>query len=108
MVEVVPLEESAALARLDPEELAGKDTMKLFVFGGNGQANLVALLGQPRQGRVRRGGPEHGFDVGKVGAEKKTADAEASAAPSKIKPMSVGALPGFAVAHRLADRAALH
>ena len=44
VVEVVPLEESAALARLDPEELAGKDTMKLFVFGGNGQANLVALL----------------------------------------------------------------
>lgn len=44
VVEVVPLEESAALARLDPEELAGKDTMKLFVFGGNGQANLAALL----------------------------------------------------------------
>ena len=46
IVEVVPLENSAALARLDPEELAGTDLMKLFVFGtpGDGHANLVASL----------------------------------------------------------------
>lgn len=46
IVEVVSLEESAALARVDAEELAGKDTMKLFVFGAKGGAhvNLVALL----------------------------------------------------------------
>ncbi|MCA0257352.1 MAG: N-acetyl-gamma-glutamyl-phosphate reductase [Proteobacteria bacterium] len=46
IVEVVTLEESAALARVDAEELAGKDTMKLFVFGTKGGAhvNLVALL----------------------------------------------------------------
>ncbi|MCO5058895.1 MAG: N-acetyl-gamma-glutamyl-phosphate reductase [Rhizobiaceae bacterium] len=46
IVEVVPLENSAALARLDPEELAGTDRMKLFVFGtpGDGHANLVASL----------------------------------------------------------------
>ncbi|MBX3597226.1 MAG: N-acetyl-gamma-glutamyl-phosphate reductase [Rhizobiaceae bacterium] len=46
IVEVVPLAESASLARLDPTELADSDRMKLFVFGteGQGQANLVALL----------------------------------------------------------------
>ena len=46
IVEVVSLEESAALARVDAEELAGKDTMKLFIFGAKGGAhvNLVALL----------------------------------------------------------------
>ena len=46
IVEVVPLEDSAALVRLDPEELAGTDRMKLFVFGtpGDGHANLVASL----------------------------------------------------------------
>ena len=46
IVEVVSLDESAALARVDAEELAGKDTMKLFVFGAKGGAhvNLVALL----------------------------------------------------------------
>ena len=46
IVEVVPLEVGAALARLDPEELAGTDRMKLFVFGtpGDGHANLVASL----------------------------------------------------------------
>ncbi|MGH6774006.1 N-acetyl-gamma-glutamyl-phosphate reductase [Brucella tritici] len=46
IVEVVPLEESAKLARVDAEELAGKDGMKLFVFGteGDGEVNLVALL----------------------------------------------------------------
>ncbi|TWG95406.1 N-acetyl-gamma-glutamyl-phosphate reductase [Mesorhizobium sp. J18] len=46
VVEVVPLAESARLARLDPTELAGTDRMKLFVFGteGKGQVNLVASL----------------------------------------------------------------
>jgi N-acetyl-gamma-glutamyl-phosphate reductase len=46
IVEVVPLEESAKLPRVDAEELAGKDGMKLFVFGteGDDQVNLVALL----------------------------------------------------------------
>jgi len=46
IVEVVPLEESAQLARLDPTELAGTDRMKLFVLGteGKGQANVVASL----------------------------------------------------------------
>lgn len=46
IVEVVSLEESAGLPRIDAEELAGKDTMKLFVFGQKGGAhvNLVALL----------------------------------------------------------------
>lgn len=46
VVEVVPLEISAKLPRLDPTELAGTDRMKLFVFGtpGAGQANLVASL----------------------------------------------------------------
>ncbi|ASY62357.1 N-acetyl-gamma-glutamyl-phosphate reductase [Sinorhizobium sojae CCBAU 05684] len=46
IVEVVPLEESAKLPRIDATELAGKDTMKLFVFGTSGGAhvNLVALL----------------------------------------------------------------
>ncbi|MCG5475913.1 MAG: N-acetyl-gamma-glutamyl-phosphate reductase, partial [Sinorhizobium fredii] len=46
IVEVVPLAESAQIARIDATELAGKDTMKLFVFGTSGGAhvNLVALL----------------------------------------------------------------
>jgi N-acetyl-gamma-glutamyl-phosphate reductase len=46
IVEVVPLEVSAKLPRVDAVELAGKDTMKLFVFGtpGGEQVNLVALL----------------------------------------------------------------
>ncbi|MEN3397422.1 N-acetyl-gamma-glutamyl-phosphate reductase, partial [Brucella melitensis] len=46
IVEVVPREESAKLPRVDAEELAGKDGMKLFVFGteDHGQVNLVALL----------------------------------------------------------------
>lgn len=46
VVEIVSLEESAKIARLDPTELAGTDRMKLFVFGteGKGQANLVASL----------------------------------------------------------------
>lgn len=46
IVTVVPLEESRGLSRVDAVELAGKDTMKLFVFGtpGTSQVNLVALL----------------------------------------------------------------
>jgi N-acetyl-gamma-glutamyl-phosphate reductase len=46
VVEVVPLEESANIARLDPTELAGTDRMRLYVFGteGKGQVNLVASL----------------------------------------------------------------
>ncbi len=46
IVTVVPLAESAALPRIDATELAGKDTMKLFVFGTPGakHINLVALL----------------------------------------------------------------
>lgn len=46
IVEVVPLDMSAKLARVNAVELAGKDTMKLFVFGtpDGGQINLVALL----------------------------------------------------------------
>jgi N-acetyl-gamma-glutamyl-phosphate reductase len=46
IVEVVPLEKSRALARVDPEELNNCDIMRLYVFGaeGKGQANLVAQL----------------------------------------------------------------
>ncbi|KAA1177789.1 N-acetyl-gamma-glutamyl-phosphate reductase [Rhizobium tropici] len=46
IVQVVSLEESRALPRVNAVELAGQDTMKLFVFGtpGGEQANLVALL----------------------------------------------------------------
>jgi N-acetyl-gamma-glutamyl-phosphate reductase len=46
IVEVVPLEASAKLPRLDPTELNGSDRMRLYVFGtpGQGQVNLVALL----------------------------------------------------------------
>jgi N-acetyl-gamma-glutamyl-phosphate reductase len=46
IVEVVPLEISAKLPRVNAVELAGKDTMRLYVFGtpGGEQINLVALL----------------------------------------------------------------
>ncbi len=46
IVTVVPLDESTKAPRVDAVELAGKDTMKLFVFGSAGveQVNLVALL----------------------------------------------------------------
>mgnify|MGYP002333048534 FL=1 len=46
VVEVVGLEEANGLARIDAEELARKDTMKLFVFGSAGgeHVNLVAVL----------------------------------------------------------------
>ncbi len=46
IVEVIPLDVSAALPRINAVELAGKDTMKLYVFGqpGGEHINLVALL----------------------------------------------------------------
>ncbi|MCB1459369.1 MAG: N-acetyl-gamma-glutamyl-phosphate reductase [Nitratireductor sp.] len=46
IVEVVPLDQSAALSRIDPEELRGTDRMRLYVLGtpGAGQVNLVASL----------------------------------------------------------------
>jgi N-acetyl-gamma-glutamyl-phosphate reductase len=46
VVSVVPLEESAKLPRVDAEELVGRDTMKLYVFGtpGGAHVNLVAVL----------------------------------------------------------------
>jgi N-acetyl-gamma-glutamyl-phosphate reductase len=46
IVQVVPLADSAKLARVDPTELAGTDLGKLYVFGtgGQGQVNLVASL----------------------------------------------------------------
>jgi N-acetyl-gamma-glutamyl-phosphate reductase len=46
IVEVVPLDVSSKLPRVNAVELAGKDTMKLFVFGtpDGEQVNLVALL----------------------------------------------------------------
>ncbi len=46
VVDVVPLETSAKLARIDPTELNDTNRMKLFVFGteGKGQVNLVAVL----------------------------------------------------------------
>ena len=46
IVEVMPLAAGRALARLDPEDLNDRDTMRLYVFGteGKGQVNLVAQL----------------------------------------------------------------
>ena len=46
IVEVVSLKDSSALGRINAEELAGTDRMKLFVFGtaGSAHVNLVALL----------------------------------------------------------------
>lgn len=46
VVSVVPFEESARLPRVDAEELVGRDTMKLYVFGtpGGAHVNLVAVL----------------------------------------------------------------
>ncbi len=43
-VEVASLEESRALETLDPEGLNGTNKVKLFVFGHDGEARLVALL----------------------------------------------------------------
>jgi len=46
IVEVMALDQSAGLARIDPEEMTGTDRMKLYVCGteGAGQVNLVASL----------------------------------------------------------------
>ena len=46
LVEVVPLRESAKLARLDPTELNDTDRIRLLALGteGQGQVNLVAML----------------------------------------------------------------
>jgi N-acetyl-gamma-glutamyl-phosphate reductase len=46
VVEIVSLDAAKTLPRIEAEELAGKDTMKLFVFGNeaSGHVNLVALL----------------------------------------------------------------
>ncbi len=43
-VTVAPLEESRALKTLDPEGLNGTNRMKLYVFGHDEEARLVALL----------------------------------------------------------------
>ncbi len=43
-VEVASLEEASALKTLDPEGLNGTNRLKLFVFGHEGEARLVALL----------------------------------------------------------------
>lgn len=43
-IEVASLEESNALKTLDPEGLNGTNRMRLFVFGHDGEARLVALL----------------------------------------------------------------
>ncbi len=43
-VSVAPLAEAAALKTLEPEALNGTNCMKLFVFGHDGEARLVALL----------------------------------------------------------------
>lgn len=46
VVQVVPLAESAAMARLDPEGLNGTNLLRIHVFGaeGTGHVNLVAQL----------------------------------------------------------------
>ncbi|MEN0119272.1 MAG: N-acetyl-gamma-glutamyl-phosphate reductase [Agrobacterium cavarae] len=44
IVKVVPLEESKSMARIDAEELANQDIMKLHVFGNAEHINLVAIL----------------------------------------------------------------
>ena len=43
-VEVASLAEADAVKTLDPEGLNGSNRMKLFVFGNDEQARLVALL----------------------------------------------------------------
>ncbi|MBC7769643.1 MAG: N-acetyl-gamma-glutamyl-phosphate reductase [Phycisphaerales bacterium] len=43
-IEVAPLAESAAMKALDPEGLNGTNQMRLYVFGTDEQARLVALL----------------------------------------------------------------
>ncbi|MGV0910047.1 N-acetyl-gamma-glutamyl-phosphate reductase [Martelella sp. FOR1707] len=44
IVQVMPLDKSGALARVNAEELAGQDIMKLYVFGSSDHVNLVAQL----------------------------------------------------------------
>lgn len=46
VVEVVALETSTTMSRIEAEELAGSDKMKLYVFGteGDAEVNLVAVL----------------------------------------------------------------
>lgn len=44
IVQVAPLETSAALPRVNAEELAGQDIMRLYVFGSSDHINLVAQL----------------------------------------------------------------
>ncbi|MGV1905255.1 N-acetyl-gamma-glutamyl-phosphate reductase [Agrobacterium cavarae] len=44
IVKVVPLEESKSIVRIDAEELANQDIMKLHVFGNAEHINLVAVL----------------------------------------------------------------
>ena len=46
VVEVISLETSRSISRLDPEDLNDQDIMRLYVFGseGKGQVNLVAQL----------------------------------------------------------------
>jgi N-acetyl-gamma-glutamyl-phosphate reductase len=44
IVQVVALEDSKSLGRIDAEELVNQDTMKLFVFGNDDHVNLVAVL----------------------------------------------------------------
>ncbi len=44
IVQVVPLEESGSIPRIDAEELANQDIMKLYVFGNAEHINLVAVL----------------------------------------------------------------
>ncbi|KXG86933.1 N-acetyl-gamma-glutamyl-phosphate reductase [Agrobacterium bohemicum] len=44
IVQVVALEDSKSLGRIDAEELVNQDTMKLFVFGNDEHINLVAVL----------------------------------------------------------------
>ncbi|GAM99456.1 N-acetyl-gamma-glutamyl-phosphate reductase [alpha proteobacterium U9-1i] len=43
-IEIASLDEAAALKTLDPEGLNGTNRLKLFVFGNDGEARLVALL----------------------------------------------------------------
>jgi N-acetyl-gamma-glutamyl-phosphate reductase len=43
-IEIATLEEAAAMKTLDPEPFNGTNRMKLFVFGNDEQARLVALL----------------------------------------------------------------
>jgi len=69
IVEVMPLAESAMLARVDPTELNDTDVMKLYVFGteGKGQANLVAVL--DNLGKGASGAAVQNMDMMLGGAE---------------------------------------